>query len=184
MAMAMDKMPRELCLSHGVEALNTDTGAGKITEVLQTNLAPDASGAGFRDIIAFLGLRRPHFTLGDNLSRFEMARRQVEVRLPNNGIFPDIMLSSLRLHHAGLTPNQKSMILSSAGGDPPLETMRRHTRRISQPCGVELKRDVLAEKDDLLNTQQPPTRPDAIGVLRDETFIGDAQVAPKKKKGK
>ena len=182
--MAMDKMPRDLCLSHGVEALNTDTGAGKITEVLQTNLAPDASGAGFRDIIAFLGLRRPHFTLGENLSRFEMARRQVEVRLPNNGIFPDIMLSSLRLHHAGLTPNQKSMILPSTGGDPSLEATKRHMRRISKPCGVELKQDVLVEKDDLLNTQQSPSRPVAEKALGDETFIGDAQVVCKKKKKK
>ena len=127
------KMPRERCLSLGVEASNSDTGAGKIMEVLQTNLAPDASGAGFRDITAFFGLRRPHFKLDAHLSRFEMARRRAEARLPRNGIFPDIMLPPLRLRPAGLTPNQKSMIPSSAGGDPSLETMRRHMRRISQP---------------------------------------------------
>ena len=68
LALAMDKMPRELRLSLGVGALNSDTGADKITEVLQTNLAPDASGAGFRDIIACFGLRRPLCTLGEYLS--------------------------------------------------------------------------------------------------------------------
>ena len=89
-------------------------------EVLQTNLAPDASDAGFRDISEFIGLRRAHLTLGEYLSRFEMARRRAEARLPNNGVFPGIMLSSLCLHHAGIAPDQKSMILSSAGGDPSL----------------------------------------------------------------
>ena len=34
LALAMDKMPRELCLSLGVEALNCDTGVGKIMEAL------------------------------------------------------------------------------------------------------------------------------------------------------
>ena len=71
----MEKMPRELCLSLGAEALNSDTEVGKIMEVLKPNLAPDASGAGFRDIIAFFGLHQPHFTLGEYLSHFEMARR-------------------------------------------------------------------------------------------------------------
>ena len=63
-------MPRELCLSLGVKALRCDTGVDKITDVLQTNLAPDASDAEFRDIIDFIGLRRAHPTLGEHLSRF------------------------------------------------------------------------------------------------------------------
>ena len=118
LALAMDKMPRELCLSFGAESLNSDAGAKKIIRVLQTNLAPDASGAGFRDVIAFSVLHRARFSLDEFLSRFEMDRRRAEARLPNDGIFPDIVLSSLRPHHAGITPNQKSMILSSAGCDP------------------------------------------------------------------
>ena len=43
MALAMDKMPRELCLSLGVEVLKTDAGADEIMEALQENLTPDAS---------------------------------------------------------------------------------------------------------------------------------------------
>ena len=70
MALAIGKLPRELCLSLGVEALNCDTGVGKIMEAPQTNLAPDASDAGFRDVIDFIGLRRAHPTLGEHLSRF------------------------------------------------------------------------------------------------------------------
>ena len=62
LALAMDKMPRKLCLSIGVEALRSETGADKILEVLRKNLAPDASDAAFRDIIPFFGLRRPHLT--------------------------------------------------------------------------------------------------------------------------
>ena len=95
LALAMDKMPRELRLSLGVDALHCDTGVEKITEALQTNLAPDASNAGFRDITEFIGLRRARLALDEFLSRFEMARRRAEARLPNDGIFPDIMLSSL-----------------------------------------------------------------------------------------
>ena len=179
LALAMDKMPRELCLLLGAEALNSDTGVDKITEVLQTNLAPNASDAGFLDIIAFFGLHRPNFTLDEYVSRFEMARRQAEARLPNNGIFPDIMTSALRLYHTGPTPKNKSMILSINGGDPSLETTKR---RILQPCGVEPKQDVLVVEDDLLNTQESPSRPVANKTLGDETFIGGAQEESKKKK--
>ena len=184
LALAMDKMSLELSLLLGVEALNCDTGVEKITEVLQTNLAPEASDAGFRDVLACVGLRRPRLTLDEYLSRFEMTRRRAEARLPNNGIFPDIMLSSLRLRHVRLTPNQNSAILSSTGGDPSLETTKRQMRRISQPCGGELKQNVLVVKDDLLNTQESPSWLLANETSGDETFIGDAQVAPKKKKGR
>ena len=76
LALAMDKMPRELCLSLGVKSLRSDTGVDKITEVFQTNLAPDASDGGFRDIFEFIGLRRAHLTLDEYLPRFEMARRR------------------------------------------------------------------------------------------------------------
>ena len=112
-------------------------------EVLRKNLAPDASDAGFRDIVEFFGLRRGHLALDEYLSRFERARRRAEARLPNNGFFPDVMLPSLCLQNSGVTPNQKSMILSSAGGDPSLNVMKRHMRRISQPCGMALKQDAL-----------------------------------------
>ena len=54
LALAMDKMPRELCLSLGVAALHCDTGVETIMELLRKNLAPDAADAGFRDIIEFL----------------------------------------------------------------------------------------------------------------------------------
>ena len=64
LALAMGKMPRELCLSRGVAALRCGTGAETIMELLQKNLAPDASDAGFRDIIEFFGLRRAHLTFG------------------------------------------------------------------------------------------------------------------------
>ena len=159
LALAMDKMPRELCPSLGVGALDSDTGVAKIMGVLRKNLAPDASYAGFRDIVAFFGLRRPRLTLVEYLPRFEMARRPAGVRFPNNGILRDIMLSPLRLHRAGRIPNQKSMIRSITGGDPSLETMKRHMRQMSQPCGVELKQDALVAEDDLFITQQPHLGP-------------------------
>ena len=57
-------------------------------------------------------------------------------------------------------------------------------RRISQPCGMEMKQDVLAAKGDLLNAQQTLSRHEATQALRDEAYIGDAQVAPKKQKQK
>ena len=99
------------------------------------------------------GLRRAHLTLDEYLPRSETARRRAGARLPNNGIFPDITLSFLCRHNAGITPNQRSMILSSAGGDQSFETVKRHMRRISQPCEMELKQDVLVAKDDALNKQ-------------------------------
>ena len=121
-------------------------------EASRKSLAPDASGAAFRGIIAFFGLRRSHLALDEKLSRFEMARKRAAARLPNDGIFPYITSSSLRRQNAGLAPNQKSMTLSRTGGDPSLEATKRHMRRISQPCGVEMKQDVPAAKGDLLNT--------------------------------
>ena len=94
LALAMGEMPRELCLSLGAAALNCDTGVENIMEALQKNLAPDASDAGFRDIVDFFGLRRGRLALDVYLSRFEMSRKRAEARLPNNGFFPEMMLPS------------------------------------------------------------------------------------------
>ena len=184
LALATDKMPRELCLSLGVDVLKSDDGVGKIMEALHKNLAPDASGAAFRCIILFFGLHRPHLTSDEHQSRFEMARRRAEARLPNGGIFPDILLPSFCLRNAGLAPNQKSTILSSTGGDPSLEAMKRHMRRILQPCGMEMQQDAPLVSNDLLKAHQNLPGSDANKALRDETPIGDAQVAPKEKKKK
>ena len=153
-------------------------------EALRQNLAPDASDAELRGAIAFFGLHRSHLALDAYLSRFEMARRRARAQLPNDGMFPDITSSSLRLQNAGLTPNRKSMILSSMGGDPSLEAMKRHTRRISQPCGMEMKQDVRVATGDLLKTNRNLSMPGANKALGGATVVGDAQVAPKKKKGK
>ena len=92
LALAMDKMPRELCLALGVDVLKSDVGVGEITESLQQHIAPDASDAAYSDIILLLGLPRPHLTLDEYLPRFQMARRRAEARLPNGGIFPGIFV--------------------------------------------------------------------------------------------
>ena len=113
-----------------------------------------------------------------------MARRRAEARLPDNGFSPDVMLSSLCLQHSGITPNQKSMILSSTGGGPSLEVMRRHMRRILQPCGVELKQDVLVVKGDAPKTQAVSSGSVANDGSDARPAIGDATVASKKKKKK
>ena len=78
LALAMEKMPRKLRLSLGVEVLKSDVGAGKLMEALPKNLTPDASGAAFRDIFTFSGLHRSHFAPDEYLSRFEMARRRAK----------------------------------------------------------------------------------------------------------
>ena len=94
------------------------------------------------------------------------------------------MPSFLRLQNSGITPNQKSMILSSAGGNPSLDVMKRHMRRILQPCGMELKQDALVVKDDLLKSQDSPLGPAARDASGDKVAIGDANMLPKKKKKK
>ena len=76
------------------------------------------------------------------------------------------------------------MGLPSTGGDPSLEVMKRHMRRISQPCGLEMQRDALLAKDDLLKVRQSLPRSGVSNAVQEETRIGDAQVAPKKEKGK
>ena len=121
LALAMDKMPRELCLAIGLDVLKPDGGADEIMEILQQHIKPDASDAANRDIILFLVLRRPHLTLDEYLSRFQMARRRMEARLPYGGTFPGIFSPSLRLRNAGLTQNQQSAVMASGGGDPSLE---------------------------------------------------------------
>ena len=64
-------------------------------------------------------------------------------------MFPEIIASSLCLRHAGLSPHQKSLVLASTGGDASLETMKKHMRRILQPCGVDLERDASIVNNDL-----------------------------------
>ena len=87
LALAIGKMPRELCLSRRTAALNCEAGVDNIMDALQKNLAPDASEAGFHEIVDFFGLRRGHLALGECPSRFEMSRRRAEARLPNIGFF-------------------------------------------------------------------------------------------------
>ena len=50
LALAMDKMLREPCVAVGVDALKSDVGVGGITQTLRQHIAPDVSGAAFRDV--------------------------------------------------------------------------------------------------------------------------------------
>ena len=101
--------------------------------------------------------------------------------MPNGAVFPGIGFASARKHNAGLSPNQKSMVRASTGGEPSLEEVKRHMRRISQPCGMEMKRDALSVKGDLLEAHQTLSRPDAKDDLDEETLVGEAHATPKKK---
>ena len=101
LALAMDKMPREICLASGTDTLKSDNGVEKITETLREHIAPDAHDSAFRDVAVFLGLRRAHHTLDENLYPFQMALRRVEVRFPVGAKFPEIVVSSLCLQNAG-----------------------------------------------------------------------------------
>ena len=98
-------------------------------DALHKDLAPVARNSAFRDAVVFFGLRRTHQTLDEYLALFQRALRRVEARLPDGAMFPEIIVSSLRLRHAGLSPNQKSLVLASTGGDTSLETMKN-------TCGV------------------------------------------------
>ena len=89
-------------------------------------------------------------------------------------MFPDIIVSSLCLHHAGLSSNQKSLVLASTGGDTSLETMKKHMRRILQPCGVDLKQDALIADDDLNEMRPASVTPNDLNV---KVNLGEAQVA-------
>ena len=42
LALAMDKMPREVCLGLGNDVLKSDVGAEKIMDALRKDIAPDA----------------------------------------------------------------------------------------------------------------------------------------------
>ena len=44
LALAVGKMPRELCLALGTDVSKLDVGAEKVTETLHQNIAPDAYG--------------------------------------------------------------------------------------------------------------------------------------------
>ena len=109
LALAMDKMPREVCLGLGNDVLKSDVGAEKVMDALQKDVAPDAHDSAFRDVVVFFGLRRTHETLDEYLALFQRALRRIEARLPDGAMFPEIVVSSLCLHQAGLAPNQKSL---------------------------------------------------------------------------
>ena len=179
LALAMDKMPREVCLGLGNDVLKSDFGVEKITDALHKDIAPDAHDSAFRDVVVFFGLRRTHETPDEYLALFQRALRRIEARLPDGAMFPEIIVSSLRLHHAGLSPHQKSLVLASTGGDTSLETMKKHMRRILQPCGVDLKRDALIVNNDLKVMRAASSYPDDSNVKVD---MGEAQVASKKKR--
>ena len=105
LAPAMDKIPREVCLTLGNDVLKSDLGVGEIMDALHKDIAPDARDSAFRDVVAFFGLRRTQETLDEYLALFQRALRRIEARLPDGAMFPEIAVSSLRLHHAGLSPH-------------------------------------------------------------------------------
>ena len=74
--------------------------------------------------------------------------------------------------------------MASTGGDPALEVMKRHMRRILQPCGVEMKQDTQLAKGDLLKAHPTLPSSDTNDDLYERTPIGEGQPAPKKKGGK
>ena len=148
-------------------------------DALRKDIAPDARDSAFRDVVAFFGLRRTQETLDEYLTLFHGALRRIEARLPDGAMFPEVAVSSLRLHRAGLSPNQKSLVLASTGGDASLETMKKHMRRILQPCGMDLKRGALIVNNDLKVKRSASGSPDDSTVTGD---MGEAQVVSKKKK--
>ena len=95
LALEMDKKPRELCLTIGVDELKSDDGVEKILDMLRKHIAPDAHDSAFRDVVVFFGLRRVNHTLDEYLSMFQMALRRVEARFPVGVTFPEIVVSSL-----------------------------------------------------------------------------------------
>ena len=70
LALAMDKMPRELCLAIGTDVLKSDDGVDKIMDALRKHIAPDARDSAFRDAAVFFGLRRARHSLDEYLSLF------------------------------------------------------------------------------------------------------------------
>ena len=179
MALAMDKIPREVCLGLGNDVLKSEVGVDKLMEALQKDIAPDAHDSAFRDVVVFFGLRRTHQSLDEYLAHFQRALRRVEARPPNGAMFPEIIVSSLYLHHAGLSPNQKSLELASPGGDASFETTKKHMKRIPQACGVDLKLDSLNADCDL-DVMRPASVSPADSHVKED--VSEAQVVSKKKR--
>ena len=125
LALAMDRIPRELCMALGTAILASDEGVERLMDTLHKNIAPAAHDSAFRDVVSFFGLRRTHQTLDEYLSLFTRALRRVEARFPEGATFPEMVVSSLCLQNAGLSSHQKSMVLTSTGGDPSLENTKK-----------------------------------------------------------
>ena len=53
LALAMDRIPREVCLALGNDVLKSDLGVEKIMDALHKDIAPDAHDSAFRDVVAF-----------------------------------------------------------------------------------------------------------------------------------
>ena len=68
LALAMDKIPRGVCLGLGNDVLKSEVGVEKLMDALQTDIAPDAHDSAFRDVVVFFGLRRAHHTLDEYLA--------------------------------------------------------------------------------------------------------------------
>ena len=110
LALAMRKMPREICPALGVAVSKSDTGADNIMEALQNNLGPDASDAAYRDMIMFPGLRRTRLTLDEHSAHFQSARQRAKACFPNGGVFPGASLLSLCVHNENISQNQEPKI--------------------------------------------------------------------------
>ena len=109
----------------GTAILASDEGVERLMDTLHKNIAPAAHDSAFRDVVSFFGLRRTHQTLDEYLSLFTRALRRVEARFPEGATFPEMVVSSLCLQNAGLSSHQKSMVLTSTGGDPSLENTKK-----------------------------------------------------------
>ena len=76
------------------------------------------------------------------------------------------------------------MVRASTGGEPSLEEVKRHMRRISQPCGMEMRQDALLAKGDLYKAHQTLPMPNLNGNLNEKIPVGEAQAVSKEKRKK
>ena len=176
-ALAMHKMPREICLALGADALKSDTVMENIMEARQNNQAPDASDAAYREIFIIPGLRRSHLSLGEFSVHFHLARRLAAARLSNGAISPDAFLLSLSIRNASLTQNEESMVSASCCDDLSVEAVKPHMRGILGQCGMGMKQDALLLKGDSHMANSPPLVASSNEDASDNSLRGEAQVA-------
>ena len=131
----------------GKDVPGNSGGVDQILEISRGRLAPNSIGSISQDVVKFMYFKRTAQTIDTCIMEFERLRQKAEARMLMGFGLPDEFASILRMQNAGLSKNEKTMVLASLRNTAASPNASPQVRRVFGPCGYASRQDVFAAQD-------------------------------------